>query len=248
MKHGIKVMVCVFLIFVGLSLPIMAKDPQQILEEIYDRQGLGTGSFVLDLQVDSVDEKETNTAYVRVYLHATKKQMVTFTRPERLTDQSFLVIASNTWMYQKGLNRPLRISAQQKLFGEAGIAETVGIDFLHDYQVVKMEETDTHYQIELAALDKRTAYQKASLWVLKDQLVVEKTILSALNGQPLKELLYYNYRLLDGHEIASMEIRNLLYEKAQRTVMNYLSIRGRELPETAFDPLMMGKFQLLVRE
>ena len=249
-KRGIKITIYAFLslFLLCLSTPVMGRDAQQILEDIYERQGLGAGSFVLDLQVDSVDGKETYTAYVRVYLHATKKQMVTFTKPERLTNQSFLVIATNTWMYQKGLNRPLRISAQQKLFGEAGIAETAGIDYLHDYRVVKMEETATHYQLELQALDKKAAYQQAKLWVDKDRVVVEKIILFALNGQPLKELLYYNYRLLNGHQIASIEIRNLLYEKAQRTVMNYLSIRGRELPEGAFDPLMMSKFQLLVKE
>jgi hypothetical protein len=218
------------------------------LTEIYERQGLGTGSFVLDLQVDSLDGQKTQTAMVRVYLHEAKKQMVTFIQPERLTNQSYLVIDSNTWMYQQGLNRPLRISAQQKLFGEAGIAETVGIDYLHDYQVIELEETATHYQMELVALDKRTAYQKASLWVAKDRVRIEKIVLSALNGQPLKELLYRDYRSLNGHEVATMEIRNLLYQKTKRTVVNYLAIRDQTLPENAFDPLMMGKFHLLVQE
>ncbi|HBR27994.1 MAG TPA: hypothetical protein DD789_01005 [Firmicutes bacterium] len=244
----IAIVCCVLPVLLSLSRLTLAQDPQLLLTEIYERQGLGTSSFVLDLQVDFLDGQKTQTAHVRVYLHETKKQLVTFTQPERLTNQSYLVIDTNTWMYQQGLNRPLRISAQQKLFGEAGIAETVGIDYLHDYQVVKVEETATHYQMELVAVDKRTAYQKASLWVAKDRVVVEKIVLSALNGQPLKELLYHNYRSLNGHEIATMEIRNLLYEKAQRTVVNYLAIRGQALPENAFDPLMMGKFHLLVQE
>lgn len=248
-KLRTKIMIHAFLLFLlCLSLKALAQDPQRILEDIYERQGLDAGSFILNLRVESFDGKATQTAYVRVYLHATKKQMVTFTGPERLTDQSFLVIDSNTWMYQKGLNRPLRISAQQKLFGEAGIAETVGIDYLHDYRVVEMEETATHYQLELEALEKKTAYQRARLWIGKNRVVVEKILLLSLNGQPLKELRYDNHQSLNGHEVATIEIRNLLYEKDHRTVMNYLSIQKRELPETVFDPLMMGKFRLLVQE
>ncbi|HHT48257.1 MAG TPA: outer membrane lipoprotein-sorting protein [Firmicutes bacterium] len=231
-----------------LSLKALAQDPKGILEEIYARQGLGAGSFILNLRVDSFDGETQQTAEVRVYLHATKKQMVTFISPERLIDQSFLVIGSNTWMYQKGLNRPLRISAQQKLFGEAGIAETVGIDYLHDYRVVAMEETATHYQLALEALERKTAYQRAKLWIEKNGVVVEKILLLSVHGEPLKELRYDHYRSLNGHEVATIEIRNQLYEKDRRTVLNYLSIQKRELPETAFDPLMMGKFQLLVKE
>lgn len=226
---------------------IQAIDAVELLNSIYARQGLGEDSFVLDLDMISQSAKGIQTAQIRVYLHQTKKQMVTFLEPTRLRDQSILVIGTNTWMFQKGLNRPLRISAQQKLFGDAGIAETVGIDYLHDYNVENMQEIDGYSVLKLRAIDGSIAYQGAELWISEATATIHKVILSGSNGQPLKELIYSDYQDLNGHEVATIEISNLLYEREQRTILTYRAITQKQLVESAFDPLIMGQFELLVR-
>ncbi len=233
--------------FAFFSQSIQANDAVELLNSIYARQGLGEDSFVLDLDMSSQSAKGIQAAQIRVYLHQTKKQMVTFLEPVRLQDQSILVIGTNTWMFQKGLNRPLRISAQQKLFGDAGIAETVGIDYLHDYNVENMQEIDGYSVLKLRAIDGSIAYQGAELWISEATATIHKVILSGSNGQPLKELVYSDYQVLNGHEVATIEISNLLYEREQRTILTYRAITGRQLAESAFDPLMMGQFELLVR-
>lgn len=227
---------------------IMAISPEEILEENYNRQGLGQGSFVMEIKAISYNGEESNTADIKVYLYDKERQIITFTAPQWLRDDSYLVVGYNTWMYRQGLHRPIRISARQKLFGDAGIAETVGINYLHDYKVVKMSEDDLWYVMELTALDKKTAYQQAKLWVTKDGLHLRRAVLKALNGQSLKELDYSNYHQIDGHEVATIVIKNLLYEKDHKTEIDFISIRNRELPVEAFQPLMMGKFKLLVKD
>lgn len=132
----------------------------------------------------SYNGEESNTADIKVYLYDKERQIITFTAPQWLRDDSYLVVGYNTRMYRQGLHRPIWISARQKLFGDAGIAETVGINYLHDYKVVKMSEDDLWYMMELTALDKKTAYQQAKLWVTKDGLHLRRAVLKALNGQP----------------------------------------------------------------
>jgi len=240
-------LVIVVLMVVGcLSANEMsAMNPRDILAEIFKRQGLtGNGSFELNLQVVSFKDKERNDSSVRVFLDGSHKQLVTFVEPERLKDDYYLVNGYNTWMYQKKLKRPLRISAQQKLFGNAGIAETAGIDYLNDYDILKTTENDGEYLMELQAKDGKTAYQRTSIWVSKSSLRISKITLKSLNGQELKNLIYSDYRMVDGHEMAVIEINNLLQNKDEKTIIKYTSIKSRTFAPEIFDPLMMGKIGL----
>jgi hypothetical protein len=224
---------------------LSAMNPKDILVDIYNRQGIaGQGSFEMNLKVLSYRGKDSSPASIRVFFYNGGKQLVTFTEPERLKDDCFLVNGYNTWMYQKGLQRPIRISAQQKLFGDAGIAETAGINYVDDYEIIKTEETDQQYLMDLKAKDQRTAYQLASFWIDKENVRIDKIMLKALNGQPLKSLNYSNYSLVDGHEMATIEIINVLQEKDKKTVMEFTSIKSKTFPTEAFDPLMMGKIRL----
>jgi hypothetical protein len=239
------VMIVLFLIgsmFANLAFAMNSKD---ILVDIYNRQGIsGKGSFEMNLKVVSYRGNDSSPASIRVLFYSSGKQLVTFTEPERLKDDYFLVNGYNTWMYQKGLQRPIRISAQQKLFGDAGIAETAGINYLEDYEIIKSEENGEQYLMELKAKDQRTAYQWASFWISKENLRIDKIVLKALNGQPLKSLNYSNYTLVDGHEMATIEINNLLQKKDNKTVLEFTSIKSKTFPIEAFDPLMMGKIRL----
>ncbi len=239
---AIIVLFAVGCLFANETMAINFKD---ILTDIYNRQGLaGKGSFELNLKVVSFRGKESNTSTIRVLLNDGKKQLVTFIEPERLKDDYFLVNGYNTWMYQKGLKRPIRISAQQKIFGDAGIAETAGINYLDDYDIIETMENDGMYLMEMKAKDLRTAYQRASIWISKGDIRITKIILKALNGQDLKSLHYNDYQLVDGHEVATIEINNLLQNKNDKTVMEFISIKSRTFAAEIFDPLMMGKIRL----
>jgi outer membrane lipoprotein-sorting protein len=241
------VMAIVVLIVVGClsANKTAAMNPRDILTDIFKRQGLtGEGSFEINLQVVSFKGEARNDSRVRVFLDDGRKQLVTFIEPERLKDDYYLVNGYNTWMYRKELKRPLRISAQQRLFGNAGIAETAGINYLNDYDIIKATENDGEYLIELQAKDGRTAYQRASMWISKSSLRISKIILKALNGQELKSLLYGDYRMVDGHEMAVIEINNLLQNMNEKTIIKYTGIKSRTFDPEIFDPLMMGKISL----
>jgi hypothetical protein len=221
--------------------------PEEIIKNVFDRQGLFNRSYIIDINAISINNKEINHAGVRVYMYSKEKQIVVFTAPEKLRDSSYLVIGYNTWMFEKRLKRPLRISAQQKLFGDAGIAETAGIDYVEDYKILKMNENEATWEIDLKALDPKEAYQQAKIWINRNDLKLKQIVLIALNGRPLKQLEYSDFRLMNGHEMAKIEIRNLLYEKGHKTILEFVDIRDSEIFAEAFDPLMMSKFSALLK-
>lgn len=188
-------MLC-FMLLIGIAITsrCYAADPKDVFREAFARQGFDEGSFIFHVKVDTYKGQEVNTAKIRIYFGGVEKQMITLLEPERLKDRLFLVIGYNTWMHQKGLKRPIRISGQQKLFGEAGIAETAGINYLDDYGIIQVREDEEEYLYELQALDPRTAYQRIQLWIGKNDLNLKEALLLAVNGKPLKRLRYYNHR------------------------------------------------------
>ncbi len=246
--NRMKILLITFSLVFLLMVPVNAFDSEVILENIYEKMSLHDGSYIMDLEVISYNDEESNEANIRVYLYDKERSVVAFLSPERLMDNKYLVISNNTWIYEEGLMRPIRISPRQKLFGEAGIAETAGIDYCQDYIISSKNENEEQYILELEARDENTAYQQAKLWISKDEVQINRVLLRALNGQPLKELIYTNYQDINGHQLAEVEIRNLLYEKEKKTVLRFTGVRDKDLPAEAFHPLMLSKFKLLVRD
>jgi hypothetical protein len=224
-----------------------AMTPAQVLNNIQQRRGIDEGSYVIEVKITSYHKQEIDTAKVKVY-QSKNGVLVTFTAPARRTKELYLLSGNNTWIYQTGLLHPIRISPRQALFGNAGIAIAAGLNYARDYKVAQATETNNQYQFDLEALDTRTAYQQASLWIDKNGLFLRKVVLKGLNGQPLMELINYDYKQIDGHEFPTMEIRNLTQKKEDRTIMEHLSITSRELPPQAFNPTSMDKFRLLIKD
>lgn len=251
LKKG-NILFCLLLVTLILLLFILEPtwaetDPEGILKYVFERQGFLNGSFRIDINATSMNKKEVNRAVVRIYVDSKeKKQIIIFTAPEKLKGSSYLVIGYNTWIYEKGLKRPLRISAQQKLFGDAGIAETAGIDYVNNYEIIKMVENNSTLEFDLKALDQRTAYQQAKIWISQDELKLNKINLMTMNGKPLKELRYFDFHLVNGHELASIEIRNLLYEKDRTTILQFVDVEDCIVPAEAYNPLMMDKYPILL--
>jgi len=185
----------IIILFLLIILPsgiVAATNPKELLRQAQERQNLNQDSYLLEMKSIIQDKDKTDTAKLKVYIYqGGTKQLVTFNAPKRLADNKYLVIDSNTWMYQQGLSRPIRISGRQKLFGDAGIGETVGVNYYQDYKITNSTKHNETYLLDLVAEDKKTAYQQARLWITNDGYL-KKVILKALNGTPLKKITYQN--------------------------------------------------------
>lgn len=206
------------LIWGALPVEALSLTPEEILLNLDKKMNL-EWSCIMDFEVITYEGEDSHQARVRVYIYDSKRSIATFLAPERFVNDRYLVVGHNTWKYQEGLRRPIRISPRQKLFGEAGIAETMGIDYYREYKPLGMEEEKEHFILKLKARDSKTAYQMADLYVSGDSLQIERVILKGVNGEPLKELIYHNHREMAGIEVADITVKNLLYERDRKTVL-----------------------------
>jgi hypothetical protein len=241
-----SLIIILFLLIILPSGIVAADNPTELLLQAQERQNLNQDSYLLKMKSIIQDKDKTDTAELKVYIYQGGiKQLITFTVPKRLANNKYLVIDSNTWMYQQGLNRPIRISGRQKLFGDAGIGETVGINYYQNYKITNSTNHNEIYKLDLIAKDKKSAYQQARLWITNDGYL-KKVILKALNGTPLKKITYQNYHKINNHQLADLVITNLMQNKERTTKLQYIDIQKKNLPAKAFQPLMMDKFELLI--
>ncbi len=247
-SNRILIFLLVLICAIFINNSIYAKTSKELIKSALEEQNLNEESYMIKMKCIVSHEKKVDSSILKVYIYnGGQRQMVTFTSPEELSNNKYLVIGSNTWMSKKGLHRPIRVSGSQKLFGDAGIGETVGIDYYNDYNIKRCKETEESYVFELVAKDSQSSYQQLQLMISKEDYYIKKVILKAITGTPLKELTYRNYREIKGHQLADIVIKNLLQNKDRVTELKYIDVEERDLVANTFQPLMMSKFDLLIR-
>ncbi|MDI3280473.1 MAG: outer membrane lipoprotein-sorting protein [Bacillota bacterium] len=230
---------------------------EELLARVDQARGGAWGEFMLVMAVQPErNGQPEEPAEIEVYVKGVagpgdeSRQLVRFRSPQRLVGQVFLVVGANSWLYQPGLRRPLRISAQQKLFGDAGVAEAAGIVFAGHYRMRERREEEKEGQkwwhLFLEAKTPDLPYQRVELWVDPETYRPQEAVLASLSGTPLKRLRFLSYgRFAGGTAVREMAVENLL-QKNQRTLLKTLELRPVSLPEQAFRPEFMDKLRTLL--
>jgi outer membrane lipoprotein-sorting protein len=241
-RLGLTLLVVTGLTF-GAFAQVILSD-QEILERVDQARFIGADSFVMTLKVTSQrPEEEVNEAVLAVYgksFDGRVRKRIEFLETGETNGTVYLVAGVDTYFYQygHGLEQPLRMSGQQKLFGDAGIAEAAGISFAKDYTIRSKEETTLNEQESLLLhLESQTAsYRLISLWVNKETYRPQQAILYALSGEPLKRVIYKEYDEFESDEhFRKIIIENLLQEDYLTTI-EVIDISVEELPDEMFDP------------
>lgn len=229
-----------------------ASDPAALLRTADESRGLTATAQVVSMSIDTTSKSGTDHATLEVYLKrdsAGLRQLVRFLAPKRMVGQVFLVVGNNTWMYQPGLQRPIRISAQQKLFGDAGIAEAAGLEYAPNYRV-EAEAAETAggaalRRLELLAKAPDVPYQRVTLWLDPVDGRVVKSVLSTPSGQALKTLTYDQYETATGRPVLKRFVVKNELTKGSSSVLTVLKVEERELSDQLFKPEFMHQAQLL---
>lgn len=217
---------------------------EEILEQADRARFIDADSYAMEIAVTAGrPEEEPREALLKVYLKEFEdgpRQRVEFLEPEEMQNTVYLVVGDDIYFYQfgHGLPGPLRISGQQRLFGDAGVAEAAGIIFADDYQIISREETQLEGQPALLLhLESETAsYRLVDLWVEPGTFRPQQAVLYALSEQPLRLVTYREYAALDGDGyVRLMAVENLLQE-GYRTTLEITTVSIEDLPNELFDP------------
>lgn len=234
--------------FVVLSLVAFGQTDDQLLQKADQARFIEANSYVMSSKVLAERPDGKGEALMTIYNKTFPEGVrtrVEFQAPESLKGTVYLVIGDDIFFWQPGLLQPLKISGQQKIFGDASIAEAAGMQFSGKYAVKskqeeKLDGRDT-LKLALEATNDKVAFAKVTLWLDKKELKPVQAILHAVSGEPLKKTLYTKYAKLKDDEYAQeIMVEDLLF-KNFKTTIHISDVTVRDLPDDLFDPKKLGK-------
>jgi hypothetical protein len=234
---------------VVLSLVAFGQTDEQLLQRADRVRFLEASSFLLSSKAIAERPDGRGEALMTIYSKRFPEGVRTrieFVAPESLKGTVYLIVGDDMYFWQPGLLQPLKISGQQKIFGDASIGEAAGIQFSGKYLVKSRQEEKLNdieaLKLSLEAHTERVAFPKVTLWVEKKELKPIQAILHAVSGEPLKKTIYTKYARLDGDEYAEeIVIEDLLFKNLRTTMQIIVDVKIQDLSDDLFDPGKLGK-------
>ncbi|MFN4219082.1 MAG: outer membrane lipoprotein-sorting protein [Candidatus Bipolaricaulia bacterium] len=235
-------------LLIVLSIAIIAQTDEQLLQRADQARFIEANSYVMSSKVIAERPDGKGEALMTIYnkrFAEGVRTRVEFLAPESLKGTIYLVVGDDIYFWQPGLLQPIRISGQQKIFGDASIAEAAGIQFSGKYAVKSKQDEKLNgreaLKLALEAISERVAFAKVTLWLDKKELKPLQAILHAVSGEPLKKTLYTQYAKLTDDEYAEEIVVEDLLFKNLRTTIQISDVKVQELPNELFDPTKLGK-------
>ena len=130
------------------------------------------------------------------------RNLVRYTAPERDAGKLVLLSGGSMWFYDPASKASIRISAQQRLIGQASNGDVLTVDLAHDYtarivgdesiQDADHQSRDT-WHIDLTASTSEAAYSRLETWIEKGSMRPLKSKFYSDSGRPLKIAYYRRY-------------------------------------------------------
>lgn len=212
--------------------------------------GQGTGSQAENLQIEtqvttvnrdgSVDKERRYTVFVQ----ADHRSLVLMRSPAE-AGQKVLMLGDDFWLLLPGSARALRITAMQKLLGDASTGDIATLRWADDYSgTVVGEETCAAGQaclhLSLQAARKGLSYQRIELWLGKRRHEPLAADLYLQSDKLAKQARFVFDKPAAPTTVTEMVLIDQL-GKHQETRVRYLSRQPRTLPDSWLNPMSLAR-------
>jgi hypothetical protein len=246
--RGWTVAKCLFAIAATLlAFPVIAADDVAALLRKADAYRLQESAARVETLVelyrgDALDKERRYT----VYLKPGRRSLVLMNSPAE-AGQKVLMLADQFWLLMPDTQRPLRITATQKLLGEASTGDIANMTWSDDYDGKVVDEVDIKgrrcLHLDLAAARPGVTYARIELYLDKASKLPIKADLYVNSGKRAKEA-WYEAKTVDGQlRVMSMTLQDDI-QAGRRTVVRYQSIVAREAPDEFFNPAALVRNSL----
>lgn len=195
-----------------------------------------------------------------VYIKPGRRSLILMKTAAEL-GQKVLMLGDNFWLFVPDSQRPLRITANQKLLGEASTGDIAEMSWHEDYDGRLVDETDCPkppevaaavpgrvgegrcLQLELQALRNGVTYARIDLLLEKNSKFPVKADLIMGSGKKAKEAWYFEQAVQGRRQVGAM----LLFDHIQttrHTVVHYRKLAAREAPDELFNPAALVRNSL----
>lgn len=229
------------------SLPLLAaEDIAALLKKAdafrLDDQPSKVESVVEMYRSGTLDKERRYT----VYSKPGRRSLVLMKSPLE-AGQKVLMLADQFWLLMPDSQRPLRISASQKLLGEASTGDIATLTWSEDYQGQVAGEVDIKgrrcLQLSLDASRAGVTYSHIELFLDKHSSQPVKADLFVNSGKRAKEAWYEAGKLDGRSRIVSMTLLDDI-QAERKTIIRYLSISPKAIPDEFFNPAALVRNSL----
>jgi hypothetical protein len=187
-----------------------------------------------------------------VYVKPGRRSLVLMKSPSEI-GQKVLLLADQFWLLMPESQRPLRITASQKLLGEASTGDIASMTWSEDYDGAVVDEIDCPsppvglgdiplpakprpcLHLDLAQARSGVTYARVELYLEKTSRAPVKADLYVGSGKRAKEA-WYGLKPVDGQlRVMTMVLQDDI-QANRRTVIRYRSILPKVAPDEFFNP------------
>ncbi|MFM8331520.1 MAG: outer membrane lipoprotein-sorting protein [Candidatus Methylumidiphilus sp.] len=248
----------VALLLAASSAAVFAAEPasppsaSDLLAKADEYRNFKGKSFTFDVKLDSKEPGEDDKVFLlKGEILNPHTSLIIYADPTSERGKALLMDQNNLWFHSPSSSKPIRITPQQRLLGEASNGDVASTDFSGDYDPAYLRQETVDgvpcHVLELTAKpDSLATYNKLDLWVRVDDVRPLKAEFFAISGKLLKTAYYTRYEKLAGaggkQQLMALEIVNPLTE-GKKTIMEYANFQVTELPASRFTAQALDKIR-----
>jgi outer membrane lipoprotein-sorting protein len=226
------------------ALPAFAEDApdaEEIIRQVQDNMTNDTEEARGEMVIS--DRFGERTKSFISYASGTEEMLLEFTNPEergqkilRLTDEIYLYFPeAEEIIHLQG--SALKESVMGSDFSYEDMTGEKDLLKLYDVRLLDTVALDgrTHFLVELKGKKKGVAYPLQKLWVDSELMLPSRAEYYSLSGRLIKELIFSEFRTVDGRPVASRMLMTDKMKKNSSTEFVLLEMKiNRRLPEGIF--------------
>jgi outer membrane lipoprotein-sorting protein len=213
-------------------------DAQEILRRA-DEVRFPQEGFEVVVSISSTEDgRPTEGRTLKVLSKGNENTIVLTVEPASERGQILLMKERDLWMFLPRVSQPVRLSLAQRLTGQVANGDIARANFAGDYtpSLAGTERLDGEslYVLDLAAVDRKVAYQRVRYWVRQKDYRPYKAEFYSVSGRLLKSCLYQDYRMLGSKIRPARLVMTDALSKGTESTLVYSALKLRELPDRIF--------------
>ncbi len=237
-----KPIAIVLSLLAALTCRAHALDADEILARVDERRAVAP-SFRFTIRIDDYERGMlAQSATMSGSAKGMNKTLVRYEEPASMRGKKLLMVDDETFFFAPRTKRPVRLTASQRLLGQASNGDVMNVRFRCDYspRIAREETADTAdgpvrcIVLELAAKRKGSAYASMTLWVSETGYFPVKAECFAASGKLLKTAEYSNIRVIGGKEVVTKTTLRDTIARDSRTVIEFTDMTAEEIPDAFF--------------
>lgn len=238
----------VFTIAAGADEPPPEDPLARVILEKADEIRFPTEGFQVDINITSTaPEQDVDKRTYRVLSRGNDSTVVMIMEPASERGQIMLMKGRDLWVFMPNVSQPIRLGVAQRLAGQVANGDLARANFTGDYtpRLLRTENVkgDEQYVLELTAVDRGVTYRRVLLWVSKSTYRPRMAEFYSLSNRLMKTCSYESFRSMAGRERPTKLVMQDALKVGHQSVLEYQSMRLRELPEKVFTKDYLKKLQ-----